>query len=493
VSPTRWPALVLIPAAIAGGLMIQADEAPPDEEPTEARTLEEQGLMPVAAPADALGSTWHCAGGTASDGGFADHTLLAVNPSDEDLTGTITVYEVGVTDTTVSPLELPAHSQTAVRLADLEGVDAEFAAALVEFDGGEATVEHQVEGENGIDVSPCASTASSSWYFASGVTTRDASETLVFFNPFPDDAVVDVSFRTEQDLRTPNEFEGLVIPGQSVLARDIGEVVTRREHVSTSIVARTGRLVVDRIQTFDGSEGRRGLTVSLGAPAPTGAWFFPDGVVGEGINERFVVYNPTNERAEVDVEIQVDDVTVTGEVEPFELTVPPEGFETVNLNEEARITSARGGQGAFVHGAVVRSANGVPIVAEREVDGIEETDRAGVDISSGSPLLFDAAVAAGDADSSAEETLVIQNPVSDAEASVTVQVIEGGELVDADLGEIPVPGFGRAVVELDGLSGTPLVVSADRPVVVERRFQFDGDIAGSIVVPAAGSLSEPPD
>jgi len=35
-------------------------------------------------------------------------------------------------------------------------------------------------------------------------------------------------------------------------------------------------------------------------------------------------------------------------------------------------------------------------------------------------------------------------------------------------------------------------VSADQPVVVERRLVFDGDVSGAIAVPVAGSLSKPP-
>src|SRR5690606_31556675 len=118
------------------------------------------------------------------------------------------------------------------------------------------------------------------------------------------------------DVRTPEQFEGLVVPGQSVVARDIGEVVTRREHVSASVVARAGRLVVDRLQSYDGTEGVTGLTVTLGAPLPAETWFFPEGTVGEGVDERIVIFNPTDQRAEVDLEITVDDATLTGVIEP---------------------------------------------------------------------------------------------------------------------------------------------------------------------------------
>ncbi|MCB9373796.1 MAG: hypothetical protein H6518_13635 [Microthrixaceae bacterium] len=545
--PHRWPALLVVPLALAGYVVVDRaheETAPVGDGRDLTLSLEEQGLMPVAAPDTALGTTWYCPGGVVGDD--ADHTVIVANPSDRDLQGEITVYGDpdsanpvivtptvpttttappgdegdetdggGDTTTTTStsttttvppttttevpppapasaPFDVAAGATTELDLAGISGVEPGFTAALVELDGGEVVVEHRVADEDGTDVSPCASTASPTWYFAAGATTRDAVETLVFFNPFPDDAVVDVSFRTDQDLRTPEQFEGLVIPGQSVIARDVGEVVTRREHVSASVVARSGRIVVDRLQSFDGTEGVQGLTVALGAPIATETWFFPEGTVGAGVDERIVVYNPTDQRAEVDLEIIVDDPGLTGEIEPFELTVPPEGYEEILLNQEARVTSARGGEGALRHASVVRSVNGVPVVAERQSIGGPDSELPGVDLVLGSPLLADEfVVAAGDVGT--DQALVLLNPDSVEDASVTVSTPDDGDLTPVSgLDGLTVPGGERLAVVVDGVpSGTPLVITADRPVVVERRLAFDGDTSSAIAVPVAGSLAEP--
>lgn len=547
MKPHRWPALLVVPAVLVGAVV--ADRAR-DEQPEVVegrdltRSLEEQGLMPVAAPVGAVGATWYCAGGVVDD--EASHTVIVANPTDEDLDGAITVYgdpdsanpviaepviptttttaggdegddagEDEDTTTTTSttttttippttttevpspapasaPIAVPAGSSTEVDLGTIGGVEPGFTAALVELDGGGAVVEHRVTDEDGSDVGPCSSTASPTWYFATGATTKDATETLVFFNPFPDDAVVDVTFRTDQDVRTPEQFEGLVVPGQSVVARDIGEVVTRREHVSASVVARAGRLVVDRLQSYDGTEGVTGLTVTLGAPLPADTWFFPEGTVGEGVDERIVIFNPTGQRAEVDLEITVDDATLTGVIEPFELTVPPEGYEEILLNEEARITSARGGEGALEHSSTVRSVNGVPVVAERQSVGGPDSSLAGVDIVLGAPLLADEFLFAAGADDG-DEVLVLFNADSDDEVTATVSAVDDGELVPVSgLEEVTLEGRQRTAVLVDDIDeGTPLVVSADGPLVVERRLAFDGDVSSAIGVPLAGSLREP--
>ena len=546
MKPHRWPALLVIPAALAGYVVVDraVDETlPVVEEADVTGSLEEQGLMPVAAPGTALGATWYCAGGIV--GQDAEHTIIVANPTDRDLSGLITVYgdadsanpvvpepsvpitapptpssgeggEDSTTTTTAppptttpapastttavpppapatTPIEVAAHASTEVDLSDISGVEPGYTAALVELNGGEVVVEHRVTDDNGTDVSPCSSSASPTWYFAAGATTKDATETMVFFNPFPDDAVVDVSFRTDQDLRTPEQFEGLVIPGQSVIARDVGEVVTRREHVSASVVARSGRVIVDRIQSFDGSEGVQGTTVTLGAPVPAETWLFPDGTVGDGVEERIVVYNPTDERAEVDLEITVDDPDLTGEIEPFELTVPPEGYEEILLNEEARVTSARGGEGALRHASAVRSVNGVPVVAERQSIGGVDSEFAGVDLVLGAPLLADEFVVAAGTSDLATEALMVFNAESTAEATITVSALIGGEVTVVDgLESLNVAAGQRVAVVVDDLpDGTPLLVSSDQPVVVERRLVFDGDVSSAIAVPVAGSLAEP--
>ena len=162
---TRWAALVLVLGLVAAGIALDEADDPtsPQSEP------DARSIAPVANTEESLGSTWFCAGGTAEDGGIADHVVRAANPTDDDRTGTVTVFpgEAGEVDV---PIDLPAHDVAEVRLGD--GVDAPYAAALVELDGGGVVVEHQVSGATGVDVAPCSPDASSSWYFAAGTTAR---------------------------------------------------------------------------------------------------------------------------------------------------------------------------------------------------------------------------------------------------------------------------------------------------------------------------------
>ncbi len=153
-------------------------------------------------------------------------------------------------------------------------------------------------------------------------------------NPFPDDATVDIDFATDEGTRDTLRFQGFVVPGRSVVGAYIDEDVTRKAQVSAQVDVRSGRLVVDRIQTFDGTDpALEGVTLGLGAPIPAETWIFPDGRVDDGVTEQVVVFNPTDEVAEVEVEVRLDDPDTNGVPEPFELTMPPNRFSIVDLHE----------------------------------------------------------------------------------------------------------------------------------------------------------------
>jgi len=522
----RWPALVLIPAAVAAMVAIDDGYERPAPDALEI-PLAAQGLGPVASPEDAISTTWFCAGGTADESGNADHLVRIVNAGAGDLVGTVTVIpnqpdppsapepdpvEAGgattsttppttvppttaapttlppVPDEVVVPVEVPSGAATEVRLAD--HIDSSFAAGLVELDGGGAVVEHELSGANGSDVAPCASQPSSTWYFAAGETTADALEFLVFFNPFPDPAVVDVTFRTEEDLRSPEEFQGLVIPARSVVRREIGDFVTRRQHVSTSVVARSGRLVVDRIMLFDGTAGRTGLDVALGAPEPAEVWYSPDGVVAESIAERFIVYNPGDTRAEVDLTLEPVDPSI-GPIEPFQLTIPPEGFQELVVSDEERIGAAVDAAGVpfLRHGTRIVSLNEVPVVVERTSVGAAGTARAGYDIAATTPMLTDRAVLMPDGQGDGG-IVAVQNRDGEAVAEVTV-VTASGEEIHA----LEVPAASTVDIDLSELSGGDevLVLESTVPVAVERRriLGDDAAVAHTIAVPIAGHVTRP--
>lgn len=506
---SRLTALILLVGALVAGLVLDAaDESTPTPSPTNPPVV--AGVaMPAATPESTLSSTWYCAGGTASAGGLADHVLLIANPTDRPRTATITVLPgsvaappsatdepaEGETTTTTAAVEattttiaemppptevaLPASSRVDVALRDL--VDAPIASAVVEVDGGEIAVEHQItdlrEGGGGRATAPCSSTAARAWSFPWGVTARGARELLVFMNPFPDDATVDVLLATDQGTREPRRLQNLVVRGQSSVGVFIDQD-TRRDHVSAHVTVGRGRLVVDRIQTFDGTDPTyEGITLGLGAPTPAEVWIYPDGLVDAGITEQIVVYNTSDEVAEIDVEVRLDDPETNGVPEPFELTIAPNRFSIVNLHEPDAETSEEVPEripAGVGHSVLVRSLNGVAVTAERVVTGSEPSATLGVGATLGAPLAAPTWVLPGGGVTEERETeLTVFNASLDTVARVDVTaLVDGRRLVLQGLQGLEVPAGGRRTIRLSDhvqdREVLPLVVEADAPVVVAR-------------------------
>jgi len=451
----RAPAVVAVVLVLLGAWIADTRLARPQRE------VSAQVQAPMGARPSARSSAWFCAGATAAPDGAANGSVVIANAADKPLTGRMTVVP-NEGDPVSIPVSALALGRASYRLTDV--LTAPFASALVELDGGSAVVELVGAGPLGETITPCASSASTSWYFAEGVTTRDALEVITLFNPFPEDAVVDLVFNTEEGEVTPQALTGLSVRGRGVAAINLGEHVQRRVQVTAQITARAGRLVAARLQTFDGTEGRKGLSLGLGAPAPGDVWYFPEGFLVDGLTERFQVFNPGGEEAQVQLELSLEQ----GLAEPILLTVPPASRITVTANEEARIPKS------VAHAVTVRSNNGVPVVVERTIDAVAPAPRAGLAITLGARLAARSwVVAAGQIDDANDQWLVVQNPGA-AMARLAVSLLdEGRTLVPLSLERLEVGPKARRGLKLNDSvrrGNAALILTSDQPVVVERDY-----------------------
>lgn len=351
----RLPAFILVALLIVAGITVKdrgTDSA--TSAPSSAHAVD---LAPVAPSPDARSATWYCAGGTARPGGPADHLVVVTNSADEQATGTIQAFPNGAQPLPPQLITVPARSQVSIRVGDLVNVD--YAAAMVETRGGTVIVEHEVRGPNGgHDQARCASRASATWYLPWGMTTVGQTLRLALLNPFPGDAVVDITFDTEDGYRSPENFQSLLVPAHRLVVLNVEDVVTRRQRVSTRIVARSGRLVADQLQTVGGSEGGQAIDLTPGAPSPAVGWYFADGRVDPGTVERFVVFNPGDRPAVASVTI----LTSTGSAAqglPFQLRIPAGTATELTLNDEPRVPKP------LAHATLIQAEGDQLIVAER--------------------------------------------------------------------------------------------------------------------------------
>jgi hypothetical protein len=509
----RLPVIVLLAGAI--GVSVWQARTEEDRGAAVASTTDSAAVarrapvMPSAGRDDALASTWYCAAGTGDQGGMADHSVTVLNPGDRGVGVTITVYggllasssptTVEAADAAPEPgrapapaarrFQLAAHDRVELRLGQV--VSAPLVAALVEAAGGPVAVEHRVVGPHGVDVGPCASATAPSWHLASGATTRDAREIVVLFNPFPTDAIVDIAFATNAGSREPVRFQGFPVAAGTVVGVDIGDDVAREPQVSATLRTRIGRVVVERLQEFDGSLGTEGLAVALGVPEASTTWAFADGGVADGRTERIVVYNPGDEPAEVEVQVVPTTDEPAPAPQPFRLSVRSGGFTVVDYGAEERVAPG------VEHATRVRATNGVPVVAERLLaqagegargedegddsdggadDGTDGGEDEGAGADAGDVADGPGAVVAATRWSfpssvrgpEAGVRFVLFNPDPERSVAVTLQAVVNGRETGIDGGADAVVAPGGRLVLADDAAGSSWIVEARAPVVVER-------------------------
>ena len=414
--------------------------------------------MPTASPTRALASTWFCAIGTAAADRPADMTVIVGNATPAPVKATVTVVGTDV-DPKQVPLDVPARSRVGLRVADV--ISSDYVAATVDVPSGGVAVEHEVKGPLGVSVAPCASSGSEHWYVADGSTVRDDTMLLALYNPFPEDAIVDLSFTHEEGRAVPSDFQGVVVRGGRLKVINVGDHVRRRARVAATVVTRSGRVVVDRLQLRQGSA--KGMSVSLAAPSAGGDWWFPDGLVDDGVVERYSIYNPGADEAQVSLELTLD----SGAAEPFDLTVPARGRVDLNANDEERIPHN------VAHAARVVSLNGVPVVAERAVSFKSPATRSGTSETFGARRTarrwFFVAGAVSDA---LDEWVSVVNPGT-TPVQVTFTVLASGQPVPVEgLQDVEVAAGARRSFRLGDhvkRDDLPLVVEAVGGAIVAER------------------------
>jgi hypothetical protein len=270
-----------------------------------------------------------------------------------------------------------------------------------------------------------------------------------------------MSFSSEDGPSAPQGLQGVAVHGRGLLAVNVGDFVHRRQAVSSDIATRVGRIVVSRLQSFDGTAGRKGQSLALGAPARSRTWYFPEGIVASGITERYQLYNPADREVRAELNLSLEQ----GAAEPIDVTVPAQARVTVTANDEKRIPRQ-------VAHAVTVTAEDPGLVVERAIDAASPAPRAGFSSIVGATRLFDRwAFAIGEADETWDEWVVVQNPGSRS-ITFSITALAKGQRVGIDgLQDLEVgPGQRRSVRLGDHIKrgDLPIEVEATGPVAVER-------------------------
>lgn len=448
---------------------------------------------PLPADVGSQGGSWYCA---ARDIGAGDspftHTILLAGTGEAaaevDLDGFDSKKQVGSSDLVVEP-----GSVAVVDVAEALGSAAQ--SVMVESTAP-AVVEHRLVSDAGADQAPCSTFSSDTWHFPIAVTTRDASALVNLFNPFPGDASVDIEVALETGVRIPDELNGLVVSAGSTLVVDLAEHVERREQFAFTVSTRSGGVVAELTQTFDGSNPDQpveGLRLVPGSRSASSAWSFAGGFADPQARERLVVSNPTE--PEVSVLAQPIASGATDMLpEPFSLTAPALRYASIDLDDDSRVPVS------VFHALDVESGDQRQVIAARSLDitGVpEDAEGFRTRVAGGTSASPGVAVAASDwmvagvqRDEEIDGVVFVHNPGSEpVRVALTAELSDGA----AEPVEYELPAGDLVAVDLETIGGTEdlftVLVHGDAPVVVERLLTF-GDVPDISLQPGVPVVAE---
>jgi hypothetical protein len=401
---------------------------------------------------------------------------VLTNPTARVVSGTVSSVAAGGSGGTTE-VSVPAHGQTSVVPAQVGSGSWE--AATVLFDGGGVGVSETVVGPLGWSMSPCASSTSSTWYFAHGSTASGATLSLSLYNPSRAEAVVDVTLDSASAGQVrPPAYQGIGIPAGSLVVENIGDHLLSDPSVATEVSTTSGTVVAAELQlTLDA--GSAGASLLLGAGARETEWDFPQNEDAAAGNTVFHVFNPSDGEALVSANVDVPGETGESGNGPISIRVPPHSVSDLVAHNEPRIPSTTSYAIKFA------SEGGVGIVVDREVVSPPGSPAPQVGEVHGFPggvrrVLLPAVIPPG---IGAPDLAV--SDLSSRPVTVTVESVVRG---------VPLAGLDHRVVQpgqslvttpdvAPQIGAVPLVVTASGPVAVE----LDGapaGMAGAVVVPA---------
>jgi hypothetical protein len=236
-------------------------------------------------------------------------------------------------------------------------------------------------------------------------------------------------------------------------------------------------------------------------------WFFPAGRAIPGVGESYVIFNPTDELAEIEFELKPDSADRAGDIAPLQVTVGGRerwvvnvtSHETHPVNVVASVDATGLLQIDEKFFASIRSFNGVPVVAERVLTrplaaGPGVASSLGVSLSSTDQMMALPAPTKNEDGTEAERTgtLAILNPAGDTISRVQVWVgRDGAEELRA---EIELAPRRRAVFGLDSLDITDdgwIRVTSSTGTMAELVVSDSDTIVVANAVPVAGSTEQP--
>jgi len=428
---------------------------------------------PTLAPADAIASTWFCAEGTSIANGRADETVIVANLAPHTVTATMTV--MAASKTVTRRISVAAFGQRRVPVSTL--VSAAEPGVVVEVPGSGGLVEHELSRGSQETIGPCARQAATDWYFSGGDTGVGAENWLALFNPFGDDAIVDVTFLTTTGVESPGSAQAVEVPRRSRVSLALHLIVPDHDALAFHVHARIGRLVAEQSIATDGTSGPVGLTTMLGVASPATSWRVPALDAQSGTAATLAIANFANAGTKATLGYTLDQ----------NATLPANHLAVPSMDVSGNLV----GQNVPPSGGwalTSRGARAGPIVAAVTETWASPAPVTGISATVGATITARRwAFATGRLDTTDPAQVVALNPTG---RRVRVTLLTAGSDAAAlhSVSTVTVKAHQRAVFPLDATIGPDqvLVLQATGPIVGGRLVLGPSVITGTGVPAVAG-------
>lgn len=322
----------------------------------------------------------------------------------------------------------------------------------IEWRGAPVVAQYRkvVDGQEG--VANCQTQPSDRWYLTGLDTNRGNTSTVYLFNPFGQDAVVQVRFGTPEgpvDLLIADE---ITVPAGRVVTRDLAEFLPETSDLAISVIAQAGRVIAQgemvRGPAGEGVEAITGRALVPAESRPSEEVYISAARSDSDVQSWVTVYNPSQRSAAV--QIQVTTPLGTAALLTTELNVPAGGTARVDLDDLSALP---------LLGVRLTSVNSIGLVATR-TSATRDGSNEGLAVQESVPTTDRVWTVPGGR--APDATLTLFNPgaeVATAEVSLAGQVPSSWDAVT-------VPPNGLAMLSFDGIDGDgAALVRSDVPLV----------------------------
>jgi hypothetical protein len=436
-------------------------------------------------PATARSTAWYCPGPPPS-------SLLA--PAAEQVSvSNLTTKPVDVGVTTFSDKGVvtsrTAHANTNSTAVVASGAAAQ-GATIVEPFAANVAVQSTTNGNGVLATAPCATQPASDWEFANGTTRPGIEDWIVLFNPFGDDAIVNVSFMTEVGFAQPAALQSMTVPRRSRVAIPVHNYARYHNIVAASITANTGRIVAQQTLIFSNNGHVNGVTRNLGAITPVLQAVFASGTSGSSTSNdvRLLgITDPTDSDGQVYV--QITPTNSRAVVQPVTISVPRRSVTTVQLGN-----CPRGSRATCIpmpsqleYSVLVHATRNVGFVVQ-DLTRFDHVNANGANAIFGTSDGARTWVFAGAPIAATTTSLDVRDLSANA-ATVSVTFVWNGKTVaPPGLQHIVVAPGNRTSVTLNRATGfagpgAAIIVASDQPVVAQRTLVRADDASADVGVP----------